>query len=153
MTDDGRWNLVWTYRDALLTVARRRTPSVADAEDCVSEAMLRTVLHPDLDATRVGAFLTSVTVRLCADLHRDRTRAARVAATQHGDDRLVATPEALVCDRVEASRLAGAVARSLSPLEHAAVRARAEGVAPAGVNARAANAALTRARVKARLCT
>jgi hypothetical protein len=105
--------------------------------------MLRTVLHPGLDLDRVGAFLTAVTVRVCADLYRDRSRSARVAAVRSGDDRLVPTPEALVCDRAEAVWLAGLLARALSPAEHAAVRDRAAGVAPGG-------AALARARAKAR---
>jgi DNA-directed RNA polymerase specialized sigma24 family protein len=137
-----RWDLVWPHYDDLIRVARRRTPCAADAEDCVSEAMLRTVLHPGLDHDRVGAFLTAVTVRVCADLHRDRTRWARVAAVHSGDDRLVPTPEAVVCDRAEAVWLARLLARSLSPAEHAAVRARAAGGA--------GGAALHRARAKAR---
>jgi DNA-directed RNA polymerase specialized sigma24 family protein len=138
-----RWGLVWAHYDDLIRVARRRTPCAADAEDCVSEAMLRTVLHPGLDLDRVGAFLTAVTVRVCADLYRDRSRSARIAAVRSGDDRLVPTPEALVCDRAEAVWLAGLLARALSPAEHAAVRDRAAGVAPGG-------AALARARAKAR---
>jgi RNA polymerase sigma-70 factor (ECF subfamily) len=142
-----RWDLVWPHRDALLRIARRRTVSAHDAEDCVSEAMLRTVLHPALDPARVGAFLTAVTVRLCADLHRDRARCDRLAARQSGDDRLVPTPEAEVCDRAEALWLAGVLVRSLSPRERAAIRARADGDRPDGV---AARAALTRARTKAR---
>jgi DNA-directed RNA polymerase specialized sigma24 family protein len=150
-----RWGLVWAHYDDLIRVARRRTPCAADAEDCVSEAMLRTVLHPGLDLDRVGAFLTAVTVRVCADLYRDRSRSARIAAVRSGDDRLVPTPEALVCDRAEAVWLAGLLARALSPAEHAAVRDRAAGVALGGVGGGAAGgaagaAALARARAKAR---
>lgn len=142
-----RWDLVWAHYDDLIRVARRRTPCAADAEDCVSEAMLRTVLHPGLDLDRVGAFLTAVTLRACADLYRDRSRSERVAAVRSGDDRLVPTPEAVVCDRAEAVWLAGLLARSLSPAEHAAVRARAAGGVAGGA---AGAAALTRARAKAR---
>ncbi|MDQ1711910.1 MAG: hypothetical protein QOE45_1360 [Frankiaceae bacterium] len=155
-TDQDRWDLVWPHYDDLLRVARRRTPCAADAEDCVSEAMLRTVLHPGLDVARVGAFLTAVTVRVCADLHRDRARSARAAAVRSGDDRLVPTPEAVVCDRAEATWLAGLLCRSLSAREEAALRARAAGVPPReagaalGVSVKAADAALTRARSKAR---
>jgi RNA polymerase sigma-70 factor (ECF subfamily) len=148
--EQQRWNAVWAHRDDLLRVARRRTPCAADAEDCVSEAMLRTVLYPGLDLDRAGAFLTAVTVRVCADLHRERARSARVAAQRSGDDRLEPTPEAVVCDRAEALWLARVVARSLSPRERAAVRARAEGVTLHGLSAKAAHAALTRARTKTR---
>jgi DNA-directed RNA polymerase specialized sigma24 family protein len=141
---DARWHLVWQHRPDLLRVARRRTPTLADAEDCVSEAMLRTALHPCLDQDRVGAFLTAVTVRLCADVHRDRVRTARIASRHSGDDRLVPTPEALVCDRAEASWLASQVTRALTPRERAAVRARADAGAAGDA------AALARARAKAR---
>jgi RNA polymerase sigma factor (sigma-70 family) len=151
-----RWDLVWAHYDDLLRVARRRTPCAADAEDCVSEAMLRTVLHPGLDIERLGAILTAVTVRVCADLHRDRARSDRVAAVRSGDDRLVPTPESVVCDRAEASWLAGRLSAALSARERAALLARAAGVAPRdagpalGVSVKAADAALHRARTKAR---
>jgi DNA-directed RNA polymerase specialized sigma24 family protein len=148
--EETRWNTVWTHRDALLRVARRRTPNAADAEDCVSEAMLRAMLHEDFDPSRAAAFLTSVTVRLCADLHRDRVRTARLAARCTGDERLAATPEALACDRAEAAWLVRRATRGLTPLERAAVTARAEGDALPGVTPKAAGAALTRARAKAR---
>jgi DNA-directed RNA polymerase specialized sigma24 family protein len=141
---DTRWHLVWQHRPELLRVARRRTPTLADAEDCVSEAMLRTALHPDLDPERVGAFLTAVTLRLCADLHRERARTARIAARHTGDERLVPTPEAVVCDRAEASWLAGRVTRTMTERERAAVRAKAYGAAPCDASA------LARARAKAR---
>lgn len=156
MTTSQRWERVWAHYDDVLRVALRRTPCAADAEDCVSEAMLRTVLHPGLDVERAGAFLTAVVVRVCADLHRDRARTARVALLHSGDDRLVPTPESVVCDRAEATWLARRVSAGLSPRERAALVARAAGVAPRdagralGVSVKAADAALHRARTKAR---
>ena len=148
MLTDARWQTVWSHRDALLRVARRRTPNDADAEDCVSEAMLRAVLHPGLDLDRAGPFLTSVTVRLCADLHRDRGRAARASVRWFADDRLVTTPETVVCDRAEGAYFARVAGWLLTPRERAAIDARAAGVHPAGVTRKSASAALTRARTK-----
>jgi RNA polymerase sigma factor (sigma-70 family) len=147
---EARWSAVWAHRDDLLRIARRRTLSEGDAEDCVSEAMLRAVEHATFDVSRAGPFLTSVTVRICADLHRDRGRAARAAAVHAGDDRLGGSPETLVCDRAEAAWLAQLAAAALSPRERAVLRARADGVDPAGLTAKAAGAALARARSKLR---
>lgn len=140
--DTARWTALWAHRDALLRVARRRVPDPADAEDCVSEAMLRAAVFAGLDVERAGAFLTAVVVRLCADLHREARRVPVALA----DDQ-EPSPEAAVCDRAEAVWLAGLVAAHLTDREQAAVRCRAWG-APALGSAKAEATAVARARAK-----
>jgi RNA polymerase sigma factor (sigma-70 family) len=101
------WELIWRHREDLLRVARRRTARAADAEDIVSEAMLRAAHRPELDPYRLGAWLTTVTVRLCVDQQR-RFRRELLA-----DDAVldIVEPrdgaEQRVCDRAEAEWIAG----------------------------------------------
>src|SRR5437879_5812675 len=52
-----RWQRMWSHREDLLKVARRRSLSVEDAEDAVHEAMLRAAEHTDVDDERLGAWL------------------------------------------------------------------------------------------------
>lgn len=103
---DERWQRAWSHREDLLKVARRRSMSAEDAEDAVHEAMLRAAEHPDLDDERLGAWLTTVTMRLCVDRHRQIHREAQV----HNSPRLHAPGpvpvEEAVCDRAEANWLA-----------------------------------------------
>jgi RNA polymerase sigma factor (sigma-70 family) len=101
-----RWQLLWSHREQLLRVARRRSTSLEDAEDAVHEALLRAVENPHLDDERIGAWLTTVVVRLCADRHRQVDREARA-----GSRGALASPEPVpveevVCDRAEANWLA-----------------------------------------------
>lgn len=70
-------DLAWSERGRLLTVARRRTTSEAEAEDVVSEAMTRALECPDVDPDRAAAWLTAVTIRLCIDHGRERARAPK----------------------------------------------------------------------------
>lgn len=99
---ERRWAAVGAHRDRLLRLSRARCANPQDAEDCVQEAMLRAVEFDTLDEERLGPFLTTVTVRLCTDLHRGRSRgdrlsrrlAAYAAAVEPG-------PEDAVCDRAE----------------------------------------------------
>jgi len=81
--------------------------NVDDAEDAVHEAMVRAAENANVDDARLGAWLTSVTTRLCVDRFRQinreaevHTRAARTAAAP-------ATVEEAVCDQAEAKWLAG----------------------------------------------
>lgn len=80
--------------------------SQEDAEDAVHEAMLRAAERPDLDDERLGAWLTTVTMRLCVDRHRQVNREAEVGSRPT----LVAPGpvpvEEAVCDRAEAKWLA-----------------------------------------------
>ncbi|MEV7687065.1 RNA polymerase sigma factor [Streptomyces bungoensis] len=103
---DERWQRMWSHREHLLKVARRRSMSREDAEDAVHEAMLRAAERPDLDDERLGAWLTTVTMRLCVDRHRQVNREAEVGSRPT----LVAPGpvpvEEAVCDRAEAKWLA-----------------------------------------------
>ncbi|MGW2236917.1 sigma-70 family RNA polymerase sigma factor [Streptomyces sp. NPDC001759] len=103
---DERWRRMWSHREQLLKVARRRSMSQEDAEDAVHEAMLRAAERPDLDEERLGAWLTTVTMRLCVDRYRQVNREAEVRVSP----RLIAPGpvpvEEAVCDRAEAKWLA-----------------------------------------------
>ncbi|MDX2596449.1 MULTISPECIES: sigma-70 family RNA polymerase sigma factor [Streptomyces] len=103
---DERWQRMWGHREQLLKVARRRSMSQEDAEDAVHEAMLRAAERPDLDDERLGAWLTTVTMRLCVDRYRQVNREAEVGSRPT----LVAPGpvpvEEAVCDRAEAKWLA-----------------------------------------------
>ncbi|MFI9804844.1 sigma-70 family RNA polymerase sigma factor [Streptomyces sp. NPDC052301] len=103
---EERWQRMWSHREQLLKVARRRSMSREDAEDAVHEAMLRAAERPDLDDERLGAWLTSVTMRLCVDRYRQVNREAEVGSRPT----LVAPGpvpvEEAVCDRAEAKWLA-----------------------------------------------
>lgn len=103
---DDRWQRMWSHREQLLKVARRRSMSPEDAEDAVHEAMLRAAERPDLDDERLGAWLTTVTMRLCVDRYRQVNREAEV----HRSPTLTAPGpvpvEEAVCDRAEAKWLA-----------------------------------------------
>jgi RNA polymerase sigma factor (sigma-70 family) len=103
---DARWQRMWSHREQLLKVARRRSMSLEDAEDAVHEAMLRAAERPDLDDERLGAWLTTVTMRLCVDRYRQVSREAEV-----GSRPMLVAPgpvpvEEVVCDRAEAKWLA-----------------------------------------------
>ncbi|WP_458247033.1 RNA polymerase sigma factor [Streptomyces sp. MAI_2237] len=103
---DERWRRMWSHREQLLKVARRRSMSQEDAEDAVHEAMLRAAERPDLDEERLGAWLTTVTMRLCVDRYRQVNREAEVRVSP-----TLITPgpvpvEEAVCDRAEAKWLA-----------------------------------------------
>jgi RNA polymerase sigma factor (sigma-70 family) len=97
---------MWSHREDLLKVARRRSMSPEDAEDAVHEAMLRAAERPDLDDERLGAWLTTVTMRLCVDRYRqvNREAEARTSPTLVAPGP-VPVDEA-VCDRAEAQWLA-----------------------------------------------
>lgn len=108
--DDGpeeRWRGIWSHREHLLKVARRRSMSAEDAEDAVQEAILRALEDPRVEDDRLGAWLTTVTVRLCVDRYRQVVREAELHRR-----RALASPDPVpadeaVCDRAEAGWLVG----------------------------------------------
>ncbi|MBT2455952.1 sigma-70 family RNA polymerase sigma factor [Streptomyces sp. ISL-86] len=146
-----RWQQIWSHREQLLKVARRRSMSLQDAEDAVHEAMVRAAECPHLDGDRLGAWLTSVTVRLCVDRFRQLSRDAEVhtrsALTAPGQ----VTVEEAVCDRAEARWLAGR-SRDLPARQAEALRLKAEDLDVAqvagqlGLSYRAVESLLVRAR-------
>ncbi|MCW7944652.1 RNA polymerase sigma factor [Streptomyces hygroscopicus] len=104
--DHDRWQRMWSHREQLLKVARRRSMSPEDAEDAVHEAMLRAAERPDLDDERLGAWLTTVTMRLCVDRYRQVNREAEVRTSPTLSAPGPVPVEEVVCDRAEARWLA-----------------------------------------------
>ncbi|QYX81924.1 sigma-70 family RNA polymerase sigma factor [Streptomyces akebiae] len=104
--DHDRWQRMWSHREQLLKVARRRSMSPEDAEDAVHEAMLRAAERPDLDDERLGAWLTTVTMRLCVDRYRQVNREAEVRTSPTLIAPGPVPVEEAVCDRAEAKWLA-----------------------------------------------
>jgi RNA polymerase sigma factor (sigma-70 family) len=145
------WQQAWTHREALLRVARRRSVSHADAEDAVAEAIARSHEDADVDFQRVGGWLTSVTMRLCADSARDRAREPKRVAYQLRQGVTEDDHGPAVCDRAEASwlaaHLAGLPARQRRALELRAQGADVGSIAESmGVSYKVADGLLQRAR-------
>jgi RNA polymerase sigma factor (sigma-70 family) len=151
-----RWALLVPHRGRLVAISSMRLGDPVEAEDCVHEAMLRTMAFPRLDEERVGAFLTSVTVRLCADRHRSLARATR-AVTRLWDGGWQEGPEDRICEQMAGSWLFGELDR-LPSRERAVMRARADGLSTRdaaqhlGISHKAAESAFTRARAKLLAC-
>ncbi|MFF9805581.1 RNA polymerase sigma factor [Streptomyces coeruleorubidus] len=103
---DERWRRMWSHREHLLKVARRRSMSPEDAEDAVHEAMLRAAERPDLDEERLAAWLTTVTMRLCVDRYRQVNRETEVRTSPTLIAPGPVPVEEAVCDRAEAKWLA-----------------------------------------------
>lgn len=149
-----RWSLVWSQRPRLLKIARNRTGSEQDAEDVVAEALVRAMESPEIGEERLPAWLTTVTVRLCVDLQRERAREQRLWS-RAGAPAATGSCEERVCERSEAAW----VARRLTGLpsrQAQALRLRADGhdvdevARSLGVSYRTAESLLARGRATAR---
>ncbi|MBT2370360.1 sigma-70 family RNA polymerase sigma factor [Streptomyces sp. ISL-10] len=123
-----RWQRVWGHREALLRVARRRSASPEDAEDAVHEAMVRAMERPELDDERLGGWLTTVTMRLCVDRHRQVVREAEVHRRAARGLPGYVTVEDPVCDRAEAHWLTRRGREELPGRQAEALGLRAEGL-------------------------
>ncbi|MCX5535035.1 sigma-70 family RNA polymerase sigma factor [Streptomyces sp. NBC_00006] len=126
-THSERWLRVWSHREELLRVARRGSVTPEDAEDAVHEAMLRAAERPGLDDDRLGGWLTTVTMRLCVDRHRQVTREAEVHRSPTLTVPGPVPVEEAVCDRDEARWLAARSAR-LPERQAEALRLKSEGL-------------------------
>jgi len=150
-----RWALVLPHSDRLRRIARRRLGSADEADDVVQEALLRAVTFPGLDEAYVGQFLTTVTVRLCADVQRDRTRQLRVGVRDAIRTVAPHDPHDTLLDHAEARWLYDRMAE-LPQRESAVVLARARGLSVReaathlGLGVKSAEAALTKARHRMR---
>ncbi|MCF2436139.1 sigma-70 family RNA polymerase sigma factor [Streptomyces thinghirensis] len=114
-----------------MRLVRRRLPSFQDAEDCVQETMARAAAHAALDRNRLGAFLTSVALRLCIDFYRDMERRSRLLQRAA----LAETPgttEEDVCDEDFGRWLLGQV-QHLRGREQEVILARAKGSFHCGI--------------------
>lgn len=146
-----RWDRVWSHRERLLKVARRRSTNAEDAEDAVHEAMIRAVERGNVDDDRLGAWLTSVTIRLCIDRFRQAGREADVHTRSVLAGLRQATVEETVCDQAEAKWLAGRSA-DLPSRQEEVLALRAQGLDLAqiaqrtGLGYQAARSVLARAR-------
>lgn len=127
-----RWAVVSSHRQRLLALARSRVPNEADAEDCAHEAMVRAMEFAGLDEERLAQFLTSVTLRLCADQHRGRARRTRAGSRLALRETTEPGPEEAVCDQAEAEWIAQHVA-ALPQSQRAVLHARADGLSGLGV--------------------
>jgi RNA polymerase sigma-70 factor (ECF subfamily) len=148
-----RWDVLLQHRAALLRVARARTTCREDAEDCVQEALARAVEFENLDLDRAGAFLTTTTIRLTADLHRNRTRQRRIAHRVGGQAEVTGDLVEDITDHALA-RWLHQQTQALSEQEQAVLRARVAGdssrdaALALGISVRAAESSLTRVRTK-----
>lgn len=142
---------IWAERDQLLRIARRRTSSDEDAADVVGEAMTRALERPYLDPDLVAGWLTRVTLNLCADLGRDRSRAAKRARFTVMHQHEGAPVDELVSHRVDAQRISK-ILEHLPEAQRNAMLLRAEGRSVAEVaeamqlSTKAAESLLSRAR-------
>lgn len=149
MSEAG-WPAIVAHRERLLRIARRRCPTLQDAEDVVHEAMVRCATFADLDDERLGQFLTSVTVRLCADVYRHADRSLRAFGRVVSDD-VEPGPEDAACQAADAVVLAELL-RTLPDRQRAVLVDRARGLSMQqicshrGLTYKAAESALARAR-------
>jgi RNA polymerase sigma factor (sigma-70 family) len=148
------WADIAAHRERLVRIARRRCPSREDAEDVVQEAMVRCATFEGIDPQRLGAFLTTVTVRLCADIYREAARSQRAASRLDLDD--VPAPEDEVLRAADAAVI-GRVLATLPDKQRAVLVDRASGMSVTQIGRRhalsykAAESALSRARNAMRL--
>lgn len=153
--DDAWARAVWSHREELLRMARRRTGNAADAADVVDEAITRALATPGLHADRVGAWLNVVTRNLCADLERERARAPRREAYERRLAGRPPTPEDLVLASERAAEIRARLDR-LPARQREAVLLRASGLdvgevaARMGVTYKVAEGLLDRARAALR---
>lgn len=152
-----RWDLVLPHAERLRRLVRGQMGNSVDVDDCVQEAMLRTVSFANLDEGRVAAFLTATVQRLCVDRHRERERQLRLQrrlAVAEG----TSTPEEVICEH-HLGRWLLTQAMSLPDRERQVVLARARGLSTVdaarhhNISVKAAESAFTRARTRLRnLC-
>jgi RNA polymerase sigma factor (sigma-70 family) len=161
--DDGgagaraRWHALAAVRDDAVRSLHGGVVRPDDVEDCVQEAMIRLATRelPDLEPGRLRALLVRVASNVAIDRHRRAGRYRQLLPLLH-DDAGAVSPEEIVTDRGEARWLAarmtelGALERRA--LAHAAAGRRLDEIAAAlGVEYKAAENALGRARRKLRM--
>jgi RNA polymerase sigma-70 factor (ECF subfamily) len=152
---DARWALVLPHRERLRRIAARRLSCRDEVDDVVQEAMLRAVTFERLDPAYAGQFLSTVTVRLCADVQRERARQLRVGVRDALRTVEPGDPHDTLLDTAEARWLYGECLK-LPPRESAVMLARASGMSvketasTLGVGTKSAEAALTKARHRMR---
>lgn len=145
------WAQLWQHRERLLRIARRRVLCPADAEDVVSEALLRAASFGPERIDEAGSWLTCVVIRLCADLYRrDACERRTLRATAFGPT-TVPSPEEGMCDQAAVAALRASL-DALPDRQRAALALRVDGVDVAsiatrlGLSYKAVESSLSRAR-------
>lgn len=154
LRDQRPWTALDALRPELIKLARRRGCSREDAQDLASETLLRTATFSDLDHERIGAFATSVMLRLLVDQRRREATHLR-ALPRIADPSVAHSHEQDVCDRLDAG-VALMMLQQMPPTERSVLVARADGLSVAAVSAqlhlspKTIEGAYTRARVRLR---
>jgi RNA polymerase sigma factor (sigma-70 family) len=99
----GQISLAWQQRDRLMRIARRRTLSEHEAEDAVSEVLLRAAEGVVLDDEALARWLTTVTINVCADIAREHARSGKRAVYTVRQLLPEPSPEQQVLDRETAA--------------------------------------------------
>lgn len=153
----ARWEALAAARDDAVRLVSWHAAGRFDAEDCVHEAMLRLSRRPleTVEPARLRALLARAAVCVAIDGHRRSGTLQRLLPRLLQPD-TTATPEEIVADRSEARWLATGLPE-LGALERKALVQSAAGssideiAAALGVEYKAAENALGRARRKLRL--
>ena len=150
-----RWAVLSLHRDRVVSVLRGRGFAAEDAEDAAHDALLQLMAHPALDLARAGSLLTVVAMRRCCDRQRSHTREQRAAHRLGRLDAMHASPVDWALDRVEAESVVGHVhrlpQRQRDVVGHHAVGfTTAETARTMGISPKAAESALSRARITLR---
>ena len=149
-----RWALLSLHRDRVVALMRARGVSVEDAEDSVHDAIVQLMAHPALDH-RAGSLLTVVAMRRAYDRQRVRMREHRALGRIGRLAEMHVSPADAALDRVEAEWLAGHVGQ-LPQRQREVVGHHASGLTAVetarslGITTKAAECALSRARVTLR---
>ncbi|MTJ10170.1 hypothetical protein FJR04_21210 [Anabaena sp. UHCC 0204] len=78
--DSTFWPLWQQHQDYLYLCCVKWTDNVADAEDALSQAMLKAwdkISNSPVDIKNFKAWLSQLTYNLCVDIHRERHRGGR----------------------------------------------------------------------------
>ncbi|MFE9724523.1 sigma-70 family RNA polymerase sigma factor [Streptomyces sp. NPDC005794] len=122
----NRWELIWSHREELLEIARRRSSSAEEAEDAVQEAMLRAVEDQGVPYGRVRSWLRHATVRACTERHRQVARDSQLITSLYVAPAEPFPVEEAACDRAEARWLADRSTELLPARQAEALRLQSE---------------------------
>jgi RNA polymerase sigma-70 factor (ECF subfamily) len=155
--EDERWEMLLPHRAAAVSAVLRATGSMADAEDCVHDAMLRVVRRADLDPGRVRSLLIRAALHLAIDHHRAALRQQQaLVRLRGGADSDVVSPEQVHAERIEVHRLVAAI-NELPRRERQVLLLRLRGLTVLetaerlGLSYKSVEGAYTRARARVRL--
>jgi RNA polymerase sigma-70 factor (ECF subfamily) len=154
---EHRWDMLMRHRDVALGVVLRATGSLAEAEDCVHDAMLRLARRSDLDPARVRSLLIRTALHIAIDHRRAAAREqAALVRLGGGAGGEAVSPEQTVAQRADVARVLAAV-DSLPRRERQVMFLRlmgldvAETAARLGISPKSVEGAFTRARARLRL--